>query len=217
MDKRSLIPGAEKAVTVWLSSSALTLGKNLGKGQSQRVWQGRSSVFRPRLPVVNVVGLTCHSKLNTHTLPISPLSLTPQSLVRTPAPMLPDAHRLRQSKDFSAVYRRGIRRNSPHLTLRGLWHFKNAEFAVSDPLRPTRIGISISQKVSKRSVIRNRIKRQLRAALRQLLPRLSPGWDLVFVVRQTAQECKYAEFLQELEQLLVEAEVLDGNSRRSLL
>ncbi|TAF00345.1 MAG: ribonuclease P protein component, partial [Oscillatoriales cyanobacterium] len=31
------------------------------------------------------------------------------------------------------------------------------------------------------------------------------------------QECNYAEILQELEQLLVEAEVLDGNSRGSIL
>jgi ribonuclease P protein component len=36
-------------------------------------------------------------------------------------------------------------------------------------------------------------------------------------VRPIAQECNYAEILQELEQLLVEAEVLDGNWRGSIL
>jgi ribonuclease P protein component len=80
-------------------------------------------------------------------------------------------------------------------------------------LSPTRIGISISTKVSKRAVIRNRIKRQLRAAFRCLLPKLSLGWRVVVVVQPSAaQECDYQQFLQELEQLLAKAEVLNGNS-----
>jgi len=113
-----------------------------------------------------------------------------------------------------------MRRNSAHFSLRALRKPKSAEFAkptAEKSLQPTRTGISISLKVSKRAVVRNRIKRQIRAALRQLLPRLKFGWDLVIVVRPIAQECNYAEILQELEQLLVEAEVLDGNSRGSIL
>jgi ribonuclease P protein component len=72
------------------------------------------------------------------------------------------------------------------------------------------MGISISQKVSKRAVVRNRIKRQIRAAWHQFLPWLSPGWDVVIVVKPTADQCNYSEILQELEKLLVEAEVLNG-------
>lgn len=93
----------------------------------------------------------------------------------------------------------------------------NVEELNPQSIPPTRIGISISLKVSKRSVVRNRIKRQIRAALRQMLPRLARGWHLVVVVRPDAVECNYAEFLRELEQLLVEVEALDGNSRRCLL
>jgi len=76
---------------------------------------------------------------------------------------------------------------------------------------PSQIGISISKKVSKRAVVRNRIKRQIRAALRSLLPRLYSGWKLVIIVRPQAVECDYFQFLQELEQLLISAEVLNGN------
>lgn len=79
------------------------------------------------------------------------------------------------------------------------------------PQAPAQIGISISLKVSKRAVVRNRIKRQIRAALRQLLPRLTAGWKLVIIVRPQAVECDYFQFLQELEQLLLDAEVLNGN------
>jgi len=131
--------------------------------------------------------------------------------------MLPPANRLRRDQEFSAVYRKGIRRNSRHLTLRALrdknlnQHRLAQQQTGIKPLPATRIGISISLKVSKLAVVRNRIKRQIRAALRQMLPRLSPGWNLVIVVRHTARECNSAEFLQELEQLLVEAEVLNGN------
>jgi ribonuclease P protein component len=75
---------------------------------------------------------------------------------------------------------------------------------------PTRIGISISQKVSKRAVVRNRIKRQLKAILNQLLPKISPGWQLVVVVKPSAAECGYEQFLQELKQLLISAEVING-------
>jgi ribonuclease P protein component len=131
--------------------------------------------------------------------------------------MLPPANRLRRDREFSAVYRKGIRRNSRNLTLRALRDSNLNQHRLAQQqtglktLPATRIGISISLKVSKLAVVRNRIKRQIRAALRQMLPRLSPGWNLVIVVRPTAQECNYAEFLQELEQLLVEAEVLNGN------
>lgn len=78
-------------------------------------------------------------------------------------------------------------------------------------MQPARIGISISQKVSKRAVIRNRIKRQIRAALRRFLPQLTPGWQLVIVVKPGANQCDYEGFLRELEQLLTSAEVLDGH------
>lgn len=133
--------------------------------------------------------------------------------------MLPTKNRLRRHQDFSVIYRKGIRKNTSHLALRALPHQQKLDIATDtlQPPRPTRIGISISKKVSKGAVVRNRIKRQIRAALRQMLPHILPGWDLVIVVKPTAQMCNYEEFLQQLEKLLAQAEVLDGYSRRNLL
>lgn len=74
---------------------------------------------------------------------------------------------------------------------------------------PTQFGISISQKVSKKAVIRNRIKRRIKAVLGQLLPRCRSGWQVVIIVRPAAIECDYSKFLQELEQLLISAEVIN--------
>ncbi|MDP5337956.1 MAG: ribonuclease P protein component [Nodularia sp. (in: cyanobacteria)] len=132
---------------------------------------------------------------------------------------LPKANRLKSRKDFQAVFREGIRRHSSHFTLRALRpngaKKPSLDTATSEkPLSSTQFGVSISTKVSKRAVIRNRIKRQITAALHHLLPKLSPGWRVVIVVKPTAAEsqCVSQEFLQELEQLLVKAEVFDGHS-----
>jgi ribonuclease P protein component len=138
---------------------------------------------------------------------------------------LPKANRLKSRKDFQAVFRQGIRRQSSYLTLRALRPssstepsgdaaVKNLQPSENSQMANTRIGISISTKVSKRAVIRNRIKRQIAAALHQLLPKLAPGWRLVIVVKPTAAEykCVTQQFLQELEQLLAQAEVFDGHS-----
>jgi ribonuclease P protein component len=78
----------------------------------------------------------------------------------------------------------------------------------------TKIGVSISTKVSKRAVVRNRLKRQITGALYQILPKLADGWRLVVIVKpKTAEsECGSQQFLQELEQLLVKAEVINGYS-----
>jgi ribonuclease P protein component len=138
---------------------------------------------------------------------------------------LPKAHRLKSRKDFQAVFREGIRRHGSYLTLRALRpppskeasldaDLKTVQTADSVNLLSTRIGISISTKVSKRAVVRNRIKRQIAAALHNLLPKISPGWRLVFIVKATAadSQCVSQQFLQELEQLLAQAEVINGHS-----
>lgn len=133
--------------------------------------------------------------------------------------MVHKKNRLQSRHDFRAVFREGIRLHGTHLTLRALRSKTemSGDHAIA-PILPTRIGISISTKVSKRAVIRNRIKRQIRAAFRYLLPKLLPGWRLVVIVQPSAvKECDYHQFLQELEQLLVEAEVLNGYSGTSCI
>ena len=121
--------------------------------------------------------------------------------------MLPKANRLRRNQDFSKVYEKGIRQNGPDLVLRAL----RCPAESRKTVKPTRIGISIGKKVSKQAVVRNRLKRLIRAAVRQLLPKIKPGWDLAIVVKPTAPRCNYREILQQLEQLLAKSEVLDGH------
>jgi ribonuclease P protein component len=118
---------------------------------------------------------------------------------------LPQGNRLKRRQDFQAVYQQGDRYSSPHLILRALPPSQATEPSQRSPCQ---LGISISQKVSKKAVTRNLIKRRIRAAFRELLPHLSPGWKLVIVVRSQAVECNYEHFLRELKQLFVKAEII---------
>ena len=127
---------------------------------------------------------------------------------------LPKAHRLKHWKDFQTVYQQGTRYGSPYLTLLVL---SEVEVGNGEAPKATRIGISVSQKVSKKAVVRNRIKRQIRAAFQTFLPTLLPGWKVVVVVRSKALECKYEHFLRELKQLLVKANIIDGHTRKHIL
>jgi len=74
--------------------------------------------------------------------------------------------------------------------------------------KTVQFGISISRKVSKRAVVRNRIKRRIKAILRQQLPNISESWQIVIVVRPAAVECSFDEFLRELEYLLKKLEIV---------
>lgn len=138
---------------------------------------------------------------------------------------LPSSNRLKSRHDFRAVFREGFRIHGYYMTLRALQPCNDKLPSSDTPddserdttvtsVTPPRIGISISTKVSKKAVVRNRLKRQIAAVLYELLPKLAPEWRLVVVVKPTAAqlECGSKQFLQELKELLVKAEVINGHS-----
>jgi ribonuclease P protein component len=45
-------------------------------------------------------------------------------------------------------------------------------------------------------VIRNRAKRRLRAVLRELAPRIAPGWDLLLLAREATSSAGWPELEQ---------------------
>ena len=121
---------------------------------------------------------------------------------------LPKIHRLRRRQDFQKVYQHGKRDQHIHLTLRSLQHLPSI---TTENLPATRFGISVSKTVSKKAVTRNLLKRQVKAALRQLLPQITSGWSVVIGVRPSAQGCEYLQILRELEQLFAAAGIIDGH------
>jgi ribonuclease P protein component len=84
-------------------------------------------------------------------------------------------NRLSRSKDFDAVYRRGRSASSRYLVLH--W-FARDEDTEGDP----RLGLAVPRSVGS-AVARNRVKRLLREAWRELLPDVPTGQDYVLAAR----------------------------------
>ena len=61
-----------------------------------------------------------------------------------------------------------------------------------------RIGITVSKKVDKRAVIRNRIKRLLREVFRRKYQELKENYDFVVIARQKAGDCTQAEVFRQV-------------------
>jgi ribonuclease P protein component len=84
-------------------------------------------------------------------------------------------NRLSRSRDFDAVYRRGKSVSSRYLVL----HWFPRE---DDPDETPRLGLAVPRSVGS-AVVRNRVKRLLREAWRDVLPSVPPGHDYVIAAR----------------------------------
>jgi ribonuclease P protein component len=83
-------------------------------------------------------------------------------------------HRLSRSRDFDAVYRHGSSASTRYLVLH--W------FPREDDRGVPRLGLAVPRAVGS-AVVRNRVKRLLREAWRELLPRVPGGHDYVLAAR----------------------------------
>jgi ribonuclease P protein component len=83
-------------------------------------------------------------------------------------------HRLSRSRDFDAVYRHGRSVSTRFLVLYWFARVEDGEGA--------RLGLAVPKSVGT-AVVRNKMKRRLREALRTRLPELPQDQDYVLVVR----------------------------------
>jgi ribonuclease P protein component len=84
-------------------------------------------------------------------------------------------HRLSRSRDFDAVYRQGRSVSTRSLTLH--WFAREADAGGT-----VRVGLAIPRAVGS-AVVRNRLKRQLRAVWAELADEAPTGCDYVLVAR----------------------------------
>ena len=84
--------------------------------------------------------------------------------------------------------------------------------ALPNGLELSRYGFSITKSVGK-AVIRNRVRRLLREAVR--MKPLKPGWDMVFVSRPSAATAGYYQLDRSISKLLGRARLLQENNEKS--
>ena len=114
--------------------------------------------------------------------------------------MLQKQNRLTGKDDFQKIHNRGRFVSDTYLALKVL----------SNDSKMMRVGFLVGLKVSKKSVIRNRVKRKLREIFRSLIgnKKLKGGCDIIVLVRPEIIEKKYGEIEEALLKTLVKAGLL---------
>lgn len=102
--------------------------------------------------------------------------------------MLKKINRLTKNKEFDYTFKKG--RSSYDKTV-GIK-------AVENDLKINRFGILISVKVSKKAVIRNKIKRQIREVIRLEMDKLKSGYDCVIITLPGIISKEYGEIEQSI-------------------
>jgi len=112
--------------------------------------------------------------------------------------MLKKNQRLKYDKDFDQLFKIGRSFYGPFLGFK----------TISNNLDISRFGILVGTKVSKKAVVRNKIKRQIRGILSQKMANIKPGNDLVII---TFPKIINQNFVS------IEASIEDGLKRLKIL
>ena len=106
---------------------------------------------------------------------------------------------LSRPQDFAAFQARGTSRSHTYLA---------ARFLRTD-LETTRFGLATGRKLGG-AVVRNRVRRRLREALRVMAPSFQPGWDVLIIARPAVVEADHDALVGALRRLLGRGGVLGG-------
>lgn len=112
--------------------------------------------------------------------------------------MLPKHYRLIGGGDFGEVLRRGQRARG------GFLDAKIKKTANAYP----RVGFLVTKKVAKKATARNKLKRQLRGAMRHYVLELKGGIDVIVIARETILGKTFLEMKLELGKVLRKGGVL---------
>lgn len=112
--------------------------------------------------------------------------------------MLPKQNRLRKKKDFEKVLREGRWIKNGFLFLK--WIFND--------LKISRFGFVVSKKISKKSTLRNKIKRRLREIIKRELPEIKKGIDGVFISKTGLEKKGFQQLEEAVVKILTKARIL---------
>ena len=106
---------------------------------------------------------------------------------------------LSRPQDFAAIQGSGTTKSHPLFS---------ARFLRTD-LETTRFGLSTGRRLGG-AVVRNRVRRRLREALRVMAPSFQPGWDVLIIARPAIVEADHDALVGALRRTLVRGGVFGG-------
>lgn len=112
--------------------------------------------------------------------------------------MLPKKYRLQYRKDFARIYKKG---KFLRTLLFNIKYLKNN-------LDCSRFAFVISTKISKKATERNKIKRQLRAIIREKIKNLQNNYDLIIIAQTKILNQKFTTLQEELTKALKKLRLL---------
>ena len=110
-------------------------------------------------------------------------------------------YRLTGNKQYSSIHQEGGSAANRFLVIR----FK------SNGLEHSRFGFQVSKRIGN-AVVRNRVKRRLREAIR--LTQVKPGWDAVFIARNGTEKAEYQELKHAADNLLRRTQLAAGDNMK---
>jgi ribonuclease P protein component len=105
--------------------------------------------------------------------------------------MLSRKYRLTKNKDFARVAQQGGVYRGRYFNLK--W--------IENNLTNSRFGLIVSLKVDKKAVVRNKIKRRLRAIVKEYLDQIVPGYDFLILTKNNIKTLSFIEIKEELFQV----------------
>ena len=108
---------------------------------------------------------------------------------------------LSRPEDFAALQGEGSVRSHPLVVVR----------IRRNGLEETRFGLSTGRKLGG-AVVRNRVRRRIREALRVMAPSFQPGWDVLIIARPAIVEADYRSLVETLRRILQRGGVVGGQA-----
>ena len=108
------------------------------------------------------------------------------------------AYRVKTEEDFQRVFHKGESCAYRKFVVYRLAKPGQAHF---------RVGLSVGKKVGN-AVMRNRVKRMLRASLQELAPAIEAELDFIVIARPSVSTCDSKEVMQNLQHVLKLAKII---------
>lgn len=113
--------------------------------------------------------------------------------------MLPQINRIKRKKDFEIIFKNGLNFKDSFLVLK----------VSKNNLEITRFGFIISQKVSKKAVIRNKIRRRLSGIIWSNFKEIKKGIDIVIICLPGLEKKDFLELKNSVNKIFKKAKILN--------